>query len=377
MIKQFSSSMKVPSPAARGRGQAGRPLGRTGAGEGKSRDVPSSQPSPAFRGRRSRTVGSLVPFILLALIAVEQPAYAISSNAGTTNGNFLEIATDARGVAFGDSAVSMIQGADALRWNPAALGVLESKEVSGTHVQYYQGVTMENVAAAYPFENAGLAVNVFYLSAGSLDGRDVFRNQTGDFQFYDMVGTIGYGRKLMSRANGSMMDLSLGASLKLVREVIADQTFQNPALDLAALVTPIDDLNLGLTVRDLSSGSADFSREMIAGASYTLYKNFTGGVAANYSNDAPVSFSAGTEYRFPDAYNAAVRAGYQTHDPLDNSTDSQITWLRGSGVAGLTLGAGFEYPIPGSQTLKVGVDYAMAPFGALGIAHTITARFKW
>jgi hypothetical protein len=302
---------------------------------------------------------------------------AISSNAGTTNGNFLKLATDARGVAFGDSSVTMAQGADALRWNPALLASLDGKNVSGTHVQYYQGVTMENVAGAYPFENSGLAVSAFYLSAGDLEGRDVSGNATGDFKFYDLVGTVGYGRKLMNRTEGSAVDLSLGAGLKLVQEAIANQSYENPAIDLGLALTPLDDLNLGLTVRNLSSGSAHFSREIVGGASYTVYRNFTAGVAVNESNDAPVRFSAGGEYRFPEAYNAAVRAGYQSHDSVDDSTDSGITSLRNGGLAGLTMGAGFDFPIPQLQSMKLGADYAMAPFGALGISHTITLRARW
>ena len=303
--------------------------------------------------------------------------YATSSNAGTTNGSFLDIATDARGVALGDASISMARGADALRWNPALLGLLENKDFSGTHVQYYQGVTMENVAVAYPFENAGLAASAFYLSAGDLDGRDTSGNPTGDFKFYDLVGTLGYGRRLMNRAEGSLVDFSVGGSIKLVEEKIADQSFQNPALDLGALMSPLDNLKFALSVRDLSSGSADFSREIIGGASYVPYKNFTTGFAITDSNDAPVRYSVSGEYVFPEAYNAAIRAGYQSHDSLDDSTDSQITALRSAGLAGLTMGAGLDLPIPTLQTTKIGIDYAMVPFGALGIAHTITLRTRW
>src|SRR5690242_3668911 len=80
------------------------------------------------------------------------PAQAISNNAGTKNGDFLKIGTDARGVALGDSVVSMVRGADALRWNPAALGILDGKEVSATHIQYYQDVHVENISGVYPIE---------------------------------------------------------------------------------------------------------------------------------------------------------------------------------------------------------------------------------
>jgi len=304
-------------------------------------------------------------------------AHAISNNAGTKNGEFLNIATDARGAALGDTVVSMAQdeGADALHWNPGALSALQEKEVSATDVIYYQGVNIGNIGAAYPLDESALAVSLFYLNPGTLDGRDVLGNPTGNFRFYDMAGTIGYGRKMLGRAEGA--DVSVGAAIKIVQEVIAEQQFQNPALDIGATISPMDDLNIGMTVRDLSTSGANFSRQIIGGASYTLFRVFTGGFAVNYSNDAPIRFSVAGEYRIPELENSCIRAGYTSHDSLDNSIDSQIPALRGAGVAGLTMGAGLNYRPPFFSNIGLGIDYAMAPFGALGISHTVTIKVKW
>jgi hypothetical protein len=302
-------------------------------------------------------------------------AYAISNNAGTTNGNFLDIATDARGVALGDAVVSMVTGADAMRWNPAALGLLDEKEVEATDIQYYQGVQIENIAGVFPIEEGGFGANAFFLTPGGpLDGRDLNGNQTGSFNFYDLVGTVGFGRKIFTRAEGA--DVSIGANLKIVQETIANQSFQNPAFDIGALVSPLDDLNFGLNIRDLSSSKADFSREVVGGASYTLFKVFTGAFAIDYANDAPVRYTVGGEYKIPE-YESAIRLGYTNHDSLDNSIDSQIPALRGASIAGLTMGAGIGYKPPIWPTTRFMIDYAMAPFGALGISHTVTLKFRW
>jgi len=331
-------------------------------------------------GKRQRAKGKclavafrlLLPFTICHLPFAM--AYAISNNAGTKNGEFLNIATDARGVALGDSVVSMVTGADALRWNPAALGMTDEKEVEATDIQYYQGVQIENIAGVFPIQEGGIGANVFYLTPGSLDGRDLNGNQTGSFNFYDMVGTVGFGKKIFTRAEGA--DISVGANLKIVQETIANQSFQNPAFDVGALVSPIDDLNIGLNVRDLSSGKANFSREIIGGASYTILKLFTGAFAIDYANDAPVRYSVGGEYKIPE-FDAAIRAGYTNHDPLDSSIDSQIPALRGASIAGLTMGAGMGYKPPIWPTTRFNLDYAMAPFGALGISHTVTLKFHW
>jgi hypothetical protein len=307
----------------------------------------------------------LIPFSYL---------HAISNNAGTTNGDFLNIATDARGVALGNAVVSMASGADALRWNPAALGLLEEKEVTATDIQYYQDVQIENIAGAFPIEEGGLAASAFYLSPGTLDGRDLNGNPTGNFKFYDAVGTIGFGRKMLSKAEGA--DISIGAALKIVQENIAGETFQNPAFDIGMLVSPIDDLNIGVDARNLASSNANFAREILGGASYTIYRFFTGAFAIDYSNDAPVRYSVGGEYKIPEL-DSAIRVGYQNHDELDNSLDSQIPALRGASIAGLTMGAGVGYKPPKFPTAHLDLDYAMAPFGALGISHTITVKVRW
>ncbi len=312
-------------------------------------------------------------FVFLTVGCNSFPAWAINDKAGTKNGNFLKIATDARGVALGDSAVSMARGIDAVRWNPAALSKLETKEFSGTHIQYYQDIRIENAGFAYPLEESALAVNALYLSPGTLDGRDIQGIQTGDFKFYDLVGSLSYGRKMLSRAEG--METSIGATLKIVQETIADQQVQNPALDLGVLVSPLENLDIGVTLRNFSSSKANFAREILGGASYTFFRSFTGAFAVNYSNDAPLRASFGSEYRVPQ-YNTAVRLGYETRDTLDASQDSKITFLRSGGLGGLTMGAGFEYPLP-LANLRLQLDYAMAPFGILGISHTVTLKVKW
>ena len=93
---------------------------------------------------------SVLPFAFCTLNF--SPAFA-SNNAGTTNGNFLELPTDARGVGLGQAMTSLAQGTESLRWNPAGLASTGNPELSATHVEYFQGVQIENAAYAHPFED--------------------------------------------------------------------------------------------------------------------------------------------------------------------------------------------------------------------------------
>jgi hypothetical protein len=59
--------------------------------------------------------------------------------------------------------------------------------------------------------------SIFYLSPGSLEGRDASGNSTGDFSFYDLVATFGYGQQMLSKEDSSF-DLYVGGNIKLVQE---------------------------------------------------------------------------------------------------------------------------------------------------------------
>jgi hypothetical protein len=325
-----------------------------------------------------RPVRTIFQALLLATLTshiLSIDASAIDSKAGTSNGAFLKIAADARGVALGPAIVSMAEGTEAMRWNPAALGATETKEASASHALYYQDVAITNLSYAHPLPDSAIGGSLFYLAPGALDGRDVLGNSTGDFEYHDLVASVGYGRRLRSRDEG--MEILAGAAVKVVQEKIAETQEQDPAIDLGLLLSPREFLKVGLTARNLSSGSAGFPKELTGGVSFNALRNFYGGLALTHSDDAPMRFSLAGEYRYPEWQGAVVRAGYRSHDDLDDSEDSKIKFLRNGSLAGLTAGAGFNYRLPAWKTLQLQFDYALAPFGVLGISHTVTLKARW
>ena len=318
----------------------------------------------------------LLVWVALMLVFAIHAAHAISDNAGTSNGAFLKLPTDARGVALGAPMASMATSSEGLRWNPAAMAMSDTQEFSATHIEYYQDVTIENMSYAYPLEDAAIGGSLFYLSPGSLEGRDANGVATGSFSFYDVVGGVGYGRRVRSRED-SGVDIYLGGELKIAQEKIAETQDTNPAIDLGLTIIPIDNLSTAFTARNISLGNADFPKELTGSASYTMFRNVTGGVALTYADDAPIRFGVSGEYVIPELENSVIRAGYSSHDELDDSTDAKIPAFRDASLAGLTLGAGIEIRPSTLKTLHFNIDYAMAPFGALGISHTVTIKFKW
>ncbi len=317
-----------------------------------------------------------ISLIVLLSSLVASRALAVSDNAGTKAGAFLKIPTDARGVVMGATMVSAAKGTEGLRWNPAGLAFATTKEAAGTHIEYYQEVKIENVSMAYPVENGAFGGSVFYLNSGDMEGRDNAGIATGDFSAYDVVVTGGYGGRLKSRDEVGM-DIYAGAQLKVVHEKIADTKYNNAAVDLGAVFDPTDALRLGFTARNLSTGKADFPAELGGGLSYALFPLFTTSLALRYTNDAPVRVGVAGEYRMPHFENSVLRVGYQSHDEMNSSVDAKIEALRDASLAGLAFGGGIDFQPPQYKTLNFTIDYGMAPFGALGISHTVTVKARW
>ena len=71
---------------------------------------------------------------------------------------------------------------------------------------------------------------------------------------------------------------------------------------------------IGVSVRDLSSSKANFSRDITGGASYTIYRVFTGAFAVGLFQRRALRYSVSGEYKIPELDNSTLRAGYQSHD---------------------------------------------------------------
>ncbi len=293
------------------------------------------------------------------LLAALSPARASfdSSAAGTSAGEFLKLGVGARASAMGEAAVAVVDDAAAIHYNPAALTEVRSGAVSLMHAPYladtfydYAGL----VRRLSPAEALGVAVE--YFGAGSVDRTDAVGRSLGSAEPSDLALTLAYAHGL---ADGG----SLGLSVKYIQSTIVDSahTF---AFGAGFLSRPwLDDKVRAALAVDNLAGQLKFDREsdplpVLArlGTRLSLIPNVVAGLDAVLARDAPPALAAGAEL---DLGAIALRAG------LNTSTLSQV-----GGLAGVSAGLGL-------RRAGWSFDYALVPFGSLGLSHRLSLSVKY
>ncbi|HXC63883.1 MAG TPA: UPF0164 family protein, partial [bacterium] len=102
--------------------------------------------------------------LALAALLVAGPALAHADGNGTSGADFLKIGMGARPAAMGGAYGAVADDADATRWNPAGLALLDRNEVDFMHLAYLADINYESLAMAGPLSRlSGWGLSVDYL----------------------------------------------------------------------------------------------------------------------------------------------------------------------------------------------------------------------
>ena len=302
-------------------------------------------------------------FIIL-LISASLPATAdntdIHENAGTRAMTFLKIGVGAKAIGMGESQVAATDDLYASYWNPAGLARLQKPQLALMHNEWFAGINHEFVGVALPFGNIGtLGASASFLSFGELQGRDREGNETTIFRPYDLAVIFSYARNFGN-------SIAFGVNAKFLREQIADETGTGIAFDLGGLYTFSDmPLSLGFNAQHLGP-RVTFIEEAFGlpvtfrlGAAYKLWNEafvLTTDIIRPADND--ISLGVGAGYTIGNILQ--LRSGYKY----------QIGGNDLGAISGLTGGFGLTL-------LRFQVDYALVPFGVLGLTHrfSLVANF--
>ncbi|MGB3544154.1 PorV/PorQ family protein [Rubrivirga sp.] len=324
-----------------------------------------------------------------ALLALTLPASS-QSRVGTTAGGFLEIASGARYIATGESAVATADDAGALFWNPAGITNVQGGEVQFQHTEWVAGTRLEYLAGVIEAGGGTIGAHVYLFDSGEMDVTTVeFEDGTGEtFAVQDVTAGLSYARRLTDAFN-------IGGTVKFVSSSVYRSTATAFAADIGVQYrTPFDDVTLGF-------GIFNFGTEMqLAGDNTAIRTDFdpntagdNDGVLANLATqswDLPLLFRIGLAYDALQTENVAVRVSSDAFFPNSNNqyvnvgaevTLLNMVHLRGGlanlflddtfGQGSLRLGAGVE--VGG----RVRADYAFADRGDLGSVSTIGASFQF
>jgi len=281
---------------------------------------------------------------LLLLFLVGRPSPLLAATSGL---DFLKMGVGARPLALGEAYVALADDISAIYWNPAGLVQLTRQEVGFTYNKWFEDIGYNFLGYSYPLNKSILALSVYYLGGGNIEGSDGGGNPTSEFSMYDLAFAFSYSRKLIS-------GLSAGLNFKFITEKLEDETGNAFAFDFGALYkTGIQNLDLGLNVQNIGTRikfikeSASLPLSLKFGLAYRLFPGnpLTLTIDVNKLSNKSGYFCLGAECWITDYL--ALRIGSK----FDPDVRDRIRF--GLGLKGKNLG----------------LDYAYTPHKILGDTH--------
>jgi len=302
--------------------------------------------------------------LIITLILASMPAAAqntdIHENAGTRAMTFLKIGIGAKAMGMGESHVAATDDLYASYWNPAGLARIQQPQLALMHNEWFAGINHQFIGFALPVGDIGtVGASANYLSFGELQGRDRDGNETTIFRPYDLALIVSY-------ANAVTSNLAFGANAKFLREQIADESGTGIAFDFGGLYTfPELPLALGFNAQHVGP------RVRFVEEAFGLPFTFRFGAAYQPWSDA-FMLTADVVRPSDNDITTGVGAAYTIANILQLRTGYKYK-LGGNdlgGTSGLTGGFGLTLR-------RFQIDYALVPFGVLGLTHrfSLVANF--
>ena len=303
---------------------------------------------------------------LLLLAAGPAGAQSFSrSAAGTSAGEFLRLSVSARAAAMGEAYAAAADDAAALFYNPAGMSGVARNSVTVMHAPYLADTFFDFAGLVHKTANGDhVGVAIQYFDGGSVPMTDAAGQDAGTAHPYGAAATLAYSQVLAGEGVPDFMrGGSLGLSAKFVQARLSAQA-STLAAGAGFTSRELADgrLKLGLSMDDLF-GKLTFDQEadplpyvFRLGASWKAQPNLLLVGDAVLAKDAPPALCLGVELGVE---SLALRAGF------DSLTVGEV-----NGFTAFSAGIGIRQE---SWTF----DYALVPFGSLGLAHrlSLTVRF--
>ena len=336
----------------------------------------------------------------MAMLVLTPCVHALPNNTAGGTSQFLQLGVGARALGMGEAYGPVVEGADAIYWNPAGLAALTRSEATYSRQEFLRFFHHDFAAYARPVRFLGgvIGVSLTRLSQDSLPLVDKTNVTIGEFSPHSEAVALAYARAFAGEApeardreyfrdnwtmpgtyrplkheldpwSGAFM---LGLSVKDINENIYDRNSSAAAVDGGALYRPVDmeDFSMSAVFRNVGtqqrfiSQSESLPMEFDLGLAYR--HRFNGShllpafeVALPYYGNPFAKM--GVEYRTPVAENTtmSMRGGYKTQTVYDLSP-----------LTGLTAGFGVGFR-------KLDVDFGFQPLAELGQVYRITLGMHW
>jgi hypothetical protein len=283
--------------------------------------------------------------ILLSIVFLGIQATPAAAAPGENNGTFAyefaTLDTEPVGRSLAGAHLASVTGPEAMAWNPAGLGRLESSGAVLSHANWIADTQLEwgAVALQLPGNKGGLGFSVGMLRSGELAGYTAEGSPTGSFSPVQAMAQVAYGR-LLSRS------LALGVAIEGVMEGDGqDETNQAWAYS-AGLQWGVGSFQIGLAAQHfgpqakLTGGEYPLPATVRGGISYlsNMGLNLSGAVEQVVSGDSKFLF--GCEWRPVGSVATLAGLNYGSHN--SDEQELQMTYGLALDVAGSRIAYSYQ-----------------------------------
>jgi hypothetical protein len=287
---------------------------------------------------------------------------------GTTGAAFLTMGMGARAVGMSGAYSAVAADASAVSWNPAGLVRAPEMSVMFMHASYLADISFDYLSFARSNGSSAFGGSVAYLNGGNVEHTDAAGNSLGSYQPRDYAGTLSYAADL--EVLGAEKGIySFGVSGKYISSKLIESAgaFAFDAGVSAKTSVEGKVLRLAFVAQNLGGG-IKFDKE-----SDPLPATFKAGGALNLSKDWLISADvAAPRGNAPYICAGAEYTAYKDENirALLRFGASSLTLGGISGVTGVSGGLGLVLK-------NMAVDYAVVPFGDLGLTHRLSLTMKF
>ena len=333
-------------------------------------------------------------FLIFSVLQAQLENDQDISKVGTTAAQFLKISSGGRGLAMGSANVAITNNLSSSFWNPAGLAHMKGIQVYFENNGWLAGTDYNFGSFGFEWPRIGvLSLSITMLTTPDDLVRTIEKpTGTGEkFNAQDMSIGISIAKSLTSQ-------LSLGASIKNIRQRIWHSTGQTIATDIGVQYkTPIKDIILGASISNFGNDISLIGRDM--NLSVDPDPNNQGNVEfvnAQYETDAfplPLLFRVGIGGHIINKERLSVLFAIDAVHPNDNyeylnlGLETNINKMfsvragypgigKKDAIEGLSVGFGVKYPIMKTSNVLV-VDYTSADFGPLGMVQRVSIGFNY
>lgn len=318
--------------------------------------------------------------VLFASALILQPSlllHAADTNVGTEGAAFMKIPTGSPRVqALGNSGVSLVEGGEALGVNPAGIASAQMREFSFSYLSWIQDYSGQYMSYVHPIGQSVIGVNLAYYGIKNFDVRDA-----NGIPQYGTDVKVRNGYVTVGIAKGFFLEkLLVGVSAKEVLEDNYSKEYKNLVFDAGAILKIGRKLSLGWSGQNFSGKKHQVVKVTRLGGAWVFNPFLTLAIEQKTYSDRKARLGGGVELNLPEELlqvgRVSLRTGYTPGDNYGkNMTDKTLDSLGMNDVSGWSFGVG----IYSAQALGygIGLDYTMAPYGALGKASQMALRFQF